>query len=187
MNVAAEQIMKQIWGDDWCSTEECRIKSCKNAGLWKIHIITDFDYALENIVLCDEHITKYLRLYEDWKRLDTITNSIIGRNQMGVRWTWSEIRLINHENQRVLHNVQRMGLNIRGQFLNGIARYVGGDSAVEQRLVYDLETDMRVREDNLECLEEYFNSADHILTPISERLEEFFNDIRKSVNESYVM
>ena len=106
MNVTAEQIMKQMWGDDWCTKEECRIKSCINAGLWKIHIITDFDYALENIVLCGEHITKYLRLYEEWKRLDTITNSIIGRNQMGVRWTWSEIRLINHENQRVLHNVQ---------------------------------------------------------------------------------
>ena len=64
---------------------------------------------------------------------------------------------------------------------------MGSDSAVEQILVYDLETDMRVREDNLECLEEYFNSADHKLLPIPDLLQEFFNDIRNSVNKSHSM
>ena len=155
--------------------------------MWEIYIITDFDWVLEDNMLCDEHIVKYQRMYEEWKGLDTIASSIIGRSQLGVRWTWSEIRLINPENQRVLHNTQLMSMSLRGQFLDGVARYVGSDSAVEQRLVYDLETDMRVREDNLECLEEYFNSADHKLLLIPDLLQEFFNDIRNSVNKSHSM
>ena len=67
-------VMQDIWGDDWCANDECRVKSCKSYGGYRINILTDFDNLIEDVLFCGNHFSEYVRRYEECKQLDIMAN-----------------------------------------------------------------------------------------------------------------
>ena len=178
-NITANgNVMQEIWGDDWCAHDECRVKSCKNCGEYRINILTDFDNLIEYVLFCGNHFSEYVRRYEEWKQLDIMTSCIIGRDQRGVRWTYHEFKTISVENLKILYNIQSMNICHRGEFYEGITRSSGFIPVENQTLLYELESDLKVREENLDLLMDYFNSAYFMTVPMNEHFKEFFDNIR---------
>ena len=178
-NITANgNVMQDIWGDDWCAHDECRVKSCKSYGEYRINILTDFDNLIEDVLFCENHFSEYVRRYEQWKQLDIMASCIIGRDRMGVRWTYHEFKTISVENLKILYNIQSMNICHRSEFYEGIARFSGFIPAESQRLLYELESDLKVRDVNLDLLLDYFSSVYFMTVPMNEHFKEFFNNIR---------